>query len=208
MLLGFLFVNCVSRFFSRERAWSDLLHDSGRASRSNTPSRDILGDNRPGPDRASLPDRDAREDGHIGADPAIVPDGDGLRKLNVGSATLDLNLVRRRANCDVWAEHDTVSDGDQGAVQDVEIEVGVEALANTDVAAVVDLELGLNEDLVVGDEAEEVLESCRARFLQAREALLGLGGECGVVVVACEPGLEASLFKLWDEGVVSESERG
>lgn len=63
--------------------------------------------------------------------------------------------MRRGENADIWTYQDAVADGDKPAVEDGEVEVGVEAGAEADVAAVVDAEGGLDEGFGVGDVAED-----------------------------------------------------
>jgi hypothetical protein len=56
--------------------------------------------------------------------------------------------VRRREDTHIRAEHDALADGDEAAVQDGEVEVGVEPAAKRDVAAVVDSERRLDEGVL------------------------------------------------------------
>ena len=62
------------------------------------------------------------------ANPAIVADDDRLGVLDVLAAALHFGLVRGVHDGDVGAEHDRVADGDQAAVEDREVEIGVEAV--------------------------------------------------------------------------------
>jgi hypothetical protein len=69
--------------------------------------------------------------------------------------------VRRREDTHIRTEHDALPDSDQAAVQDGEIEVGVEPVAERDVAAVVDSERRLDEG-VLPDVAQDRAESVHA----------------------------------------------
>lgn len=99
-------------------------------------------------------------------------------------------------------EHDAVADGDQGAVEDRQVEVGVEPLPDAYVAAVVDAERRLDEHLVVADVAEALAKHARARLRQgAKVGLLATviasaaaARKPSVVVVAPRSGFEARCF--------------
>ena len=97
-------------------------------------------------------------------------------------------------------EHDAVADGDQGAVEDRQVEVGVEPLPDAYVAAVVDAERRLDEHLVVADVAEALAKHARARLRQGPEVGLlaavaaAATRKSSVVVVAPSSGFEARCF--------------
>lgn len=100
-------------------------------------------------------------------------------------------------------EHDAVADGDQGAVEDRQVEVGVEPLPDAYVAAVVDAERRLDEHLVVADVAEALAKHARARVRQgAKVGLLAITVAAAaaptrkprIVVVTPGSGFEARCF--------------
>lgn len=105
----------------------NLLNNPSRNAHSHTPSRDILRDNRSRRNRASLPDGHSGQNDDVPTDPAVVADDDGFGVLDVVAAALHLGLVRGVHDGHVGAEHDPVADGDEAAVEDREVEVGVEA---------------------------------------------------------------------------------
>lgn len=65
------------------------------------------------------------------SDPAVVTDDDSFGILDIVAAALHLGLVRGVHDGHVGAEHDPVADGDEAAVEDREVEVGVEAASQT-----------------------------------------------------------------------------
>ena len=78
----------------------------------------------------------ARHDDDIAADPDVVLDVHRDRVLTSVGAQRGLDRVPRRADADVRPEHDAVADVDVGIVDDHEVEVRVEALADEDVRPV------------------------------------------------------------------------
>lgn len=114
--------------------------------------------------------------------------------------------MRSGQDRDIRPEHDAVADGDQGAVEDRQVEVGVEPLPDAYVAAVVDAERRLDEHLVVAHVAEALAEHARARLRQGPEVgLLAITVAAipatpaatrkpSVVVVAPRSGFEARCF--------------
>lgn len=72
--------------------------------------------------------------------------------------------MSRGKDRNVRSEHHPIADRHEPAIEDAEVEVCVEAGADGDVAAVVYLEGRLDVGFVVGDVAEEVLESLEALF--------------------------------------------
>lgn len=68
--------------------------------------------------------------------------------LDVLSPTLHLRLVRRSEDTHIRPKHDPLADRDEAAVQDGEVEIGVEPAPDGYVAAVVDPEGGLDEGVV------------------------------------------------------------
>jgi hypothetical protein len=175
------------------------------------PRRHVSTHHRARRNRTALADAHARQDHHIAAHPDIVANDHRPRILHVVAPALHARLVRGGVDGHVGAEHDAVPDGDEPAVEDGQVEVGVEPRADLDVAAVVDVEGRLDEGLVVGHVAEQVLEPGQAELLQrvercARLYLLGRG-EVGVVPVAPGAGFEARVGQFGDHGVVSVSFR-
>lgn len=110
--------------------------------------------------------------------------------------------MRRRKYAHVRPEHDAIPDGHEPAVEDREVEVCVEAVAEADVAAVVDGERGLDEGLVALDVADYVAKEGETVLLEGGE-VGGTGGEGVVVVVAPDAGFEACGGEFGGEGVVT-----
>lgn len=92
------------------------------------------------------------------ANPAIIPNSHRPPILDIVSPALHLHFVRRGEDTHIRPEHDPIADGYETAVQDREVEVGIEAVAERDIAAVVDGEGRLDED-VGADVAEDALQA-------------------------------------------------
>lgn len=90
--------------------------------------------------------------------PAIIPNRHGPPILDILTPTLHLDFVRGGEDGDIGAEHAPVANGHETAVEDGKVEVGVEAVAEGDVAAVVDVEGGFDEDVwrLVGEIVDTV----------------------------------------------------
>jgi hypothetical protein len=116
---------------------------------------------------------------HIPANPAIIPDHHGPPVLDIIPARLDLSLMRRRENRDIGAKHAAFANRHKTAVQNREVEVRVEAVAERDVAAIVNVEGRLDEDVFVADVADNGFEHFKARGGEGVEALGGGGGGIG-----------------------------
>ena len=137
---------------------SHFLHHPGRLTQRHTPLGDILSDHRACSNRTSLPNGDARQNHDIRANPTIVAYGNRLRVLDIIAPALHLRLVRSGEQGDVGSEHDTVTDRDEGTIKDGEVEVRVEALAEVDVAAIIDVEGGFDVGIVVCDLADDLFD--------------------------------------------------
>ncbi|KAH8764982.1 hypothetical protein F5883DRAFT_105200 [Diaporthe sp. PMI_573] len=138
----------------------------------------------------------------MATDPAVITDSDRPSELDVGAAALDLDLVRRRQDRDVWADHDTVSYCHQGTVEDGQVEVGVEAVPEADVGAVVDLKRRLDKHLVAHP-PHPLFEHLVSLLLQRLEARGRVRGKVIVVVVHPRPRREPRRLQLWYERVVA-----
>ncbi|KAI2608228.1 uncharacterized protein GGS25DRAFT_265877 [Hypoxylon fragiforme] len=168
----------------------DLPHNPSRRPHRHAPRRHIPRDHRARRNRAPLAHRNPRQNNHMPADPAIVANRDRPRILDIVPPALDLRLVRRGQNRHVRAEHDAVADGHERAVEDRQVVVGVEAVAEADVAAVVDGEGRLDEDLVA-DAPEELRKQPLPPALQVLEPGFRVGREECVVLVHPAPRGEA-----------------
>lgn len=58
--------------------------------------------------------------------PAVVSDFHRSSIFNVISATLNFRLMCRSEDADVWSTHDAIANSHQTAVQNAEIEIGIE----------------------------------------------------------------------------------
>lgn len=164
---------------------------------------DIPGYHRASSDRAPVADRNSRKNRHVPTNPAVVANGHRLRELDIVPPALDFRLVRRCEDRYIRSDNYPVSNRDEPAVQDRQVEVGVEALAQADVAAVVDVERRLGDGFVVVEAADDLVEHGQASLLQRFK--VGVGFRWEVVVVAMGPGagFEAGVFQVGNEGVVA-----
>lgn len=135
------------------------------------------------------------------SDPTIIANRHRFCELDIFPPALHVRLMRRSEDAHVWPEHYTISNRHDGAVKYAEVKVRVEALADGDVAAVVDGEWGLNVDFVVCDVADD-----GAQHLGACDGELGGGaavlGEMVGVVHGPFAGGESDGFELGDERVI------
>ena len=115
--------------------------------------------------------------------------------------------MRRRKDRYIGTEHAARANGDGSAVENGEVEVCVEARTERDVAAVVDVEGGLDEDFVVAYVADDFLEHFQALGGEDIEALGRVGGfggwEPGVVFVGEGAGFVAGGVEVGGEGIVA-----
>lgn len=139
----------------------------------------------------------------MAADPAVVTDGDGLGELDVVAARADVGLVGGGEDAHVGAEHDAVADRHQRAVEDRQVEVGVDALPELDVAPVVDVQRRLEVD-VVAHLAHHFAELAQSLGLERVEVGVRVRvWPPAVVFVAPCSSLEADSLQRWDGRVVS-----
>lgn len=89
--------------------------------------------------RTTLPDSHSRQDNNMSTNPAIIANHNGQRILDVVAPALNGCFVRCGEDRHVWAHHDAVAYCYETAVEDGQVEVGVEAGADADVGAVVDV---------------------------------------------------------------------
>ena len=127
-------------FFLFTLFFVDFFDDAGRISGHDGIGRDVAGYHRAGSDHGSVAHGDARQDGGAPADPHAVADGDGLGPLDAGVAGLGLQWMAGGVDAHVRADEYMVAETDHGFVQDGEVEVGEETVADLDVAAVVTAE--------------------------------------------------------------------
>ncbi|KAG9255585.1 uncharacterized protein F5Z01DRAFT_548976, partial [Emericellopsis atlantica] len=181
--------------------WCDLLNHLGRDAQRNAPGRNILGYDGPRANGAALANRHPRQDDHLRANPAIVPNRNRLGKLDILPTTLDFRLVRGGNEGHIRSHGHAVANRHNRAVQDGQVEIGIEALAEADVAPIINGEGRLDQDFVVINVADDLL--------QQEEALCGdliKGLDSGVVVVVVHgpsPRLEANSLELRHECVIA-----
>ncbi|OSS44498.1 hypothetical protein B5807_10853 [Epicoccum nigrum] len=188
-----------------------LLHHPRRLAHGNTKLGHILSHHAHGPNRTPPANRHPGEDNHVPADPAIIPDHHGPAVLDILAAALHGALVRGGEDTHIGAEHAAIAYGDEAAVEDGQVEVCVEALTEGDVAAVVDVEGGLDEHPVVAQAADDGLEQLQAlrgenvkplvwvRRRRVREPRVvsvhrGAGEEAGAVQLRGEGGVADGVF--------------
>jgi hypothetical protein len=105
----------------------------------------------------------------------------------------------------IGPKHAPVTNCNKAAVQDSEVEVCVEALAERDIASIVDVERRLDEDLVVAHVADDALQHLETLFgedIEARGRLCGCIWEPCVVSVGEGTGFEPRFVERRLEGVV------
>lgn len=139
----------------------------------------------------------------MASDPAVIPDGNRFGILNILPTAAHIGLVRRSKNGHIGTDHDAIADGHDGAVQDGQVEVCVEALANADVAAVVDREGWVDTDLLVADVTENLAQELEPGLVDI--VWVGYIGEVVVVVHGPFSGLETACHEAGLEAVVPAS---
>ncbi|KXJ86076.1 hypothetical protein Micbo1qcDRAFT_37402 [Microdochium bolleyi] len=187
----------------------DLPDDLCRHAHGDRPVGDILAHDGARADRAPFADLDAGQHRDVGAEPAVVADLDGLRVLDHVATGLHAGLVRGGDEADARGEEHAVADGDVRAVEDDAVEVCVELLPDGDVAAVVDLDAGLDV-AVLADLAEQLLDHAEpdlghrvGRELLARHVRVeALGDAAGAVARLDELGHEAAVQHARDHALV------
>lgn len=132
------------------------------------------------------------------ADPHVVSDGDWLGVFDVLPATLDLSLMRGGKDRDVGPNHHSVSKCHEPAVQNRQIEVGVEFLANANVAAIVKMDRRF-DIRVIFYVADHVFETFQSLLLQSGV----VRREVGIVLVTSSSNIGSSVVELWHQRVVS-----
>lgn len=137
------------------------------------------------------------------ANPAVVSNRHRFRELDIIPPALDFRLVRRRKDGHIRSDDDPVPNRNEAAVQDRQVKVGVEPLAQADIAAVVDVERRLDDGFVVVEAADDLVEHGQARLLQRFEICVGFGREVVVVAMGPGAGFEACVFQVGNEGVVT-----
>lgn len=114
--------------------------------------------------------------------------------------------MRRRKNAHIRSKHAPIPNCHNTAVQDGQVEVRIEALAEADVAAVVNVEGRLDADVVVAEVANdgfEQLEALAGHNVEAGGWVGGGVGEPGVEVMREGAGFEPCGFEVWGPGVVA-----
>lgn len=169
----------------------NFLYNLGRNSHRDRVVRNVLGHNSASTDGASLANRDTRQDCDVGSKPAVVTDRDGLGVLDVVSSGLETRFVCGRDQADAVAKEDSVANRDVSAVEDngarrltlacvfqqrvsVDLlEVGIESVANSNVAPIIHLQTGLDVDIGT-NLAKNLLDHVDPR-------LSDLGSRCAVI---------------------------
>jgi hypothetical protein len=114
--------------------------------------------------------------------------------------------MRRCKNAHIRPKHATVPNRHQTAIQNREVEIRIEALAQRNVAAVVDVEGGFDDGFVVADAANdgfEHLEAFRGEDVEAGGGGGGGVGEPGVVFVGEGAGCEFCFVEFGGVAVVA-----
>jgi hypothetical protein len=100
-----------------------------------------------------------------------------------------------RKNRHIRAKHTPISYCHKRAVEDSQIEVGVETFAQGDITAVIDVERGFDEDFIVGYVTNDLFEHFKAFSGEDVEAFVCVRGfevwKPGIVFVGEGSGLES-----------------
>ena len=151
---------------------SDFLDDATRVARSDDVGGDVVGHDRAGAYGHVVANGHAGQDGHVAPNPHIVADGDGLAPLAARVALHRVSAVARRVDAHIGTHKAIVADGHPGLVEHREVEVGKEALAHADVAAVIAVERLVDQDVVIAHVSQQRLEHRRAFGAHGRQQLV------------------------------------
>lgn len=124
----------------------------------------------------------------MASDPAIIPNADRFRIFNVLPPAAHVSFVGGGEDGNVGPEHDPVADGDNGTVQDGEVKIGIKALPDADIAAVVDGKGWVDDDLFVADMTEDLAQELESGLVHV--VRVGDVGEVVVVMHGPSPGLD------------------
>lgn len=130
-------------------------------------SGNITDDNRTGTNRCAVADGDAGQHRHAASYPHVVADPYGARPLHAGVALLWIGGVTSRQQTHVGPDEHIVADRYLGLIENDEIEIGEEAVAHLDVAAIVAIERRVDD---------RTLTATAQHLAQSRLALLKAGG--------------------------------
>jgi hypothetical protein len=136
--------------------------------------------------------------------PHIVADLDGPRVLDFLPATLDFGLMSGGKNGHIRSHHDAVPDRHEPAVEDGEAEVGIEAVSDRDVTAIVEIERGFDIDAFT-HVAENSGERLGTVGSQRVRVVFGSRGPGGVVSMAELADLVAGATELGREGIIADA---
>lgn len=139
----------------------------------------------------------------MASDPAIIADNHRLGILDIVSSTLDFGFMGCCKNGDIGPKHHSIANRDKPTVQNREVEVGIEAVTQADVATIVDGERRLDKYLIALDFADNLSEHVQTILLQRVEIRLGIRGEVRLVFVAPGASSKACVGKFWDLRVVA-----
>jgi hypothetical protein len=142
---------------------------------------------------------------HVSTNPAIISNDDGSSILDVVSPRLYFRLMCSRKNGHIRSKHAPIANSDEATIQDCKVEICVESFAKWDVAAIVDVEGGFNEYVVVAHATNNALEHFQTLRSKNVEAFGRIGGcirEPGVEFVSKGSGFETGFIERRFEGVV------
>jgi hypothetical protein len=181
-------------------------HPRWRAHR-HTPWWDITRDHTARTHRRSLTNGNARQNDNVPTDPAIVANGDGAGILDMLPSAAHIGLVSAGEDADVWADHGSGANGHYGRVEDVQVDVGVYAVAQADIAPQVDVE-GRLDEAVLPYGAENIVELSLSVGRDNVEVRCGVfGWKPAVVFVAPSSGSEACVGEFEGEAVESVAKK-
>ena len=118
--------------------------DPAGVSRRDDAGGDVSGHHGACRNHRAAADGDAGAHHGIAADPHAVPDGDGPAELQTGVPDLRRGGVSGGVETDPGTEKNMAADGDGGHIQKDTVVIGVEIVADGDLAAVVTAEGGLD----------------------------------------------------------------
>lgn len=169
-------------------ALSDLSQNFAGVADRDDVAWDVFGHHTARADRDIVADGYARNNLHAAADPDVVADGDGECVLETQVSPFDVHRMACGVDADVGPDENVVANCDLGLIQDNQINVGVEVLADLDVEAVVEVDRAFDLEPLAAL-AEHLAQQLRLRRLV-----------CWVDRVVLKQlvlGLVAKILQLW-----------
>lgn len=120
--------------------FGDGPHNAAGISGGDDSGGNVARDDAPGPDYGSLADRDALRNGDVAADPDVVADANGQRAHDAFVALIGQQGVVDGKDTDIGPDVDVAADRHRRLVENREVEIPVEVVADGDLRAEVAVE--------------------------------------------------------------------